>query len=86
MPLVDVTIPFTGRPKVWDRAYQTLTDTVAAFTAVASVQSATVTDFGRSLHRHNRHEHDELQHDGSHEAGREPVDGLANDPRPGEWS
>ena len=96
MPLVDVTIPFTGRAKVWDRAYQTITDTVAAFTAVSSVQPATVTGFGRSLQRHSRHqpsrlEHDghepeESHHDGSHEAAGGPVDGPAHDPRPGGWS
>ena len=95
LPLVDVTIPFTARPKVWDRAYQTLSDTVAAFTAVSSVQLSTVTGFGRSLHRHSRHEPsrpehdaygpDEGQVDGSREARPATGDGPTNDPRPSEW-
>ena len=51
LPLVDVTIPFTTRPKEWDRAYGTLTDTVANYTAVSSVTASTLAGFARNVGR-----------------------------------
>lgn len=80
LPLVDVTIPFTTRPKVWDRAYQTLSDTVATYCAVSSVQAATLRDFARTV-AHDRHSNLNRTHLDDHDDDRGDGDASV-----GEWS
>ena len=76
LPLVDVTIPFTTRPKEWDRAYGTLTDTVANYTAVSSVTASTLAGFARNVGR---------RHDTTTTTTTDPRTSAGSDETAGEW-